>query len=233
MKKIAYVCNLLIFCLIFSSCSSYGNAACVDNNIEYALIEKTKEIINEKNYFQNDNDETNFVGYDICYDIYSDGSDYFVVTKEENICYSFSKYENNYYYTGNENYDTASKISSGTFKIESVYVPDYNMNNNIRVTRFLDYETVLSSVISNCKRENFYTVYLLGSFPWDKSNYLNGSEQISIMLTDDNGNVIVTYCYFNADGWHIGTPGFEFNQEEYPKLVQKYKDTAVCSKSNI
>lgn len=232
MKK-AYVIGAVLLLSVFILCLFPKNKLYADTDLKNTLIEKTKEVINEKNYFQSNANETFLVGYDICYDIYSDGTDYFVVLPDENIHYSFSKYENNFYYTGNEDYESALKICSGSFCIENTYIPDYNKNNNLRITCFLDYETVLSSIISNYKYDSFYTIYLLNSFPWDKSNYLNGSEQLNVMIIDDNKNVLITYCYFSVNGWNIGTPGFKFSQSEYPELVEKYKNTAVYRKNNI
>lgn len=231
MKKV-YVIGIVLLLGILILCLFSKNKLNVDTALKNTLIEKTKEVINENNYFQSNANDTFLVGYDISYDIYSDGTDYFVVLPDENTHYSFSKYENNFYYIGNDDYKSGSKICSGSFRIENTYVPDYNKDNNLRITCPLDYETVLSSVISNYEYDSFYTVYLLNSFPWDKSNYLNGSEQINVMIIDDNENVLITYCYFSANGWNVGTPGFKFNQSEYPELVEKYKNTAVYHKNN-
>lgn len=232
MKK-AYVIIVFLFLNLFVLGLLFLKIHSLNSDYEKILIEKTKEIINEKNYFLSDNDESFIIGDDICYDIYSDDSDYFVVLPEENIHFSFSKFEYNFYYTGYEDYKNAAKTCSGSFSIENIYIPDYNKDNNTRITCSLDYETILSSVISNYDCDDFYTVYLLNKFPWDKSEFMNGSELINIMIIDSNKNVFKTYCYFSADGWLIGTPGYVFSQNEYPELVEKYKNTSVYSKHNI
>lgn len=238
MKRIAYVGSFFVLLVVFSYFLSKGNNLYADTNTDFEcnLIEKTKCVINEDNYFQTNSSGAFFTNHDICYDIYSDGTDYFVVlTSEDNAAYAFTKYEDNFYYLGKDNgeYNKTPKICNGNFYIDGVHKPDYTANSNARVTRFLDSETILSSVISNYGYDEFYTVYLLDSFPWDKSDYLNGSELIDIMIIDKNKNVFVTYCYFSANGWNVGTPGFRFHQDEYPELVQKYKDISVCSKSAV
>lgn len=233
MKKIIFPQSILIIGLIaLIYCIS---TVFPQRKIENELILKTKELLNEQIYYLSN--DTELLNNYLEYDIFQSGKRYYVVLttiSDGELIYLFELYDDTIYYIqGYGDYSSTKIIGSGKFIINEVHQPDYYDNNNLRITKSLDYEAVCQSVINNYYENDYYTVYLLNSFPWDKSNYLNGSEQINVMIIDKNKNVFVTYCYFSANGWNVGTPGFKFNQNEYPELVEKYKDTAVYSKSAI
>ncbi len=201
------------------------------------LTYKTEELLNENSYFTDD--EGADLPDDYSCDMYNSGDEYYAVLTPQNgeectFVYCFQQYDGTLYYIGCEDdYSGGKKIGSDKLSVGDVHQPDYYSDNNLRVTQSLDYNAVCQSIIGNYAEGDVFSVYILNSFPWDKSHYLNSAGQIDVMLTDLEGNVFMTCCYFSAGGWQTVTPGYSFSETEHPVLVDKYKETAVYCGHNI
>lgn len=229
---ISVLINIILSCIIiiYNNTNALNVVACDDKE---QLIGKTKALINEKIYFSFANNNSGIIiGENICYEIYSYNNDYLVLLKNKNIQYFFTKFQGEFYRIEYADFGKAELIYNGEFTVESPKKPNYDENNDWRVTRTLNYDSVCESIMNNYNKKDLYTVYILNNYFWDKSNYFNNAEQIKVMIICEN-DVLISYGYFKSDGWDIGTPKFQFKKSEYNELVEKYKDTSIYSKSHL
>lgn len=197
---------------------------------ETELIDKVKAVINEKNYFSKDGTDPFYIGCDVPYEIYADENNYYVLYGDSLVygkvvmADAFTKYDKNLYYIGLADYTKAEKVCSGSFFIENITKPDYHAVDNPKVTLWYNYTDVISSVKENFSENHneFFAVYLLDRYPWDKSEQL-----LYVMIIDKDDNVCISPCALGKDGFRTTFKDFRFHTDEYPELVKKYKDTAV------
>lgn len=205
---------------------------------------KTKDIINERNYFDLNRDVTH-LGEHIYYFVYLNGDNYYVSISGEEV-YKFIKVRNELYYLGIVPSGVIRQDweiwGSENFFYEAEYQPAYDTTAGFSYEsefNYMFFADTLKEDIDKCYQNSnirSYTLYIKNKYTWDKSNHAEDGQRIGVIVKYDDGDILDTYAYQDADGWHLSMPGYRTRLEQNHKfefIFNRYVNSALYVTASI